>query len=210
VKLYVEGGGDSDLLKRELRKGLKKFLEKSDSDFSGRMPSIVARGSRREAYDAYCAEVKKGNEEAFLLVDSEIPVQSIHQMNDPAEWLPWEHLRLRQGDGWVKPAGVQNDHCHFMATSMETWLIADEKALSSFFGKGFKADKLPPHVTESLTKKQVGDCLSSSIKGCSVKDKRIYDKGKHSFKILELVNPNTICGKLPWAKRFIDSLDKYL
>ena len=83
MKLYVEGGGDANLLKTACRKGFSEFLKKAG--LAGKLPRIVACGSRRNAYDSFCTAVGRG-ERALLLVDSEEAVNSAppHQ--------PWQHL----------------------------------------------------------------------------------------------------------------------
>lgn len=50
-KLYVEGGGDSKTLKTACRKGFRSFLGKAG--LTGRLPRIVAGGSRRNAYESF-------------------------------------------------------------------------------------------------------------------------------------------------------------
>jgi hypothetical protein len=97
-KLYVEGGGDSKLLRTECRTGFSTFLEKAG--LGGAMPRIVACGSRGEAYNKFCTAVGQG-QKAFLLVDSESPVDVEHAAGEPETWKPWEHLRRRTGDGWL-------------------------------------------------------------------------------------------------------------
>ncbi|WP_203225773.1 MULTISPECIES: hypothetical protein [Pseudomonas] len=36
----------------------------------------------------------------------------------------------------------------------------------------------------------------------------IGSKGEHSFKLLGLIDPNKVCEASPWAKRFIESLER--
>ena len=66
MKLYVEGGGDAAALKTACREGFAKFLGKAG--LAGRMPRIVACGSRADAYDSFCTAIGNG-EAAMLLVD---------------------------------------------------------------------------------------------------------------------------------------------
>lgn len=46
IKVYVEGGGDSDLLKRQCRGGFKEFFEKAG--LKGRLPKVIPCGSREK------------------------------------------------------------------------------------------------------------------------------------------------------------------
>ena len=49
IRLYVEGGDESKTLKTACRKGFRSFLE--NAGLTGRLPRIVAGGSRRNAID---------------------------------------------------------------------------------------------------------------------------------------------------------------
>jgi hypothetical protein len=58
VKLYVEGGGDTQLLKSACRKGFTEFLAKAG--LKGSLPRVVAGGSRNNAYEMFCTSIKQG------------------------------------------------------------------------------------------------------------------------------------------------------
>lgn len=196
LKLYVEGGGDSDALRSRCREGFRGFLEKAG--FSGRMPRIVACGGRRAAYDRFKTACES-NETAMLLLDSEglVTVSS-----------PWQHLAQRTGDGFRPPQGATDDHCHLMVVCMESWFLADQDALSRFFGQGFNANALPKNTAiETIAKDDVYSGLHKASANC--KTKAPYGKGDHSFKILLLLRPDKIAGASPWAKRFLDTLDTF-
>jgi hypothetical protein len=209
VKLYVEGGGDSQLLKTACRQGFSEFLGKAG--LAGRMPRVVAGGSRNSAYDMFCTSIKAG-EPALLLVDSEELVKPDAQQGngtvvaDRAKWKPWLHLKQRVGDAWVMPAGSEDAHCHLMAQCMESWLLADRDALSRFFGQGFKESALPAvsRPMEELNKPLIYQALAQSTSDC--KTKAAYGKGDHSFKLLALIDPAKVFIASPWAQRFIETL----
>ena len=57
VKLYVEGGGDAAALKIALREGLHEFLKRSELRSQ---PTIVACGTRRNAYERFCLAIDAG------------------------------------------------------------------------------------------------------------------------------------------------------
>nr|WP_269216530.1 MULTISPECIES: DUF4276 family protein [Pseudomonas] len=210
VKLYVEGGGDAASLKTACREGFSKFLEKAG--FKGRMPRIVACGSRNDAFDSFCTAMRNG-ELAMLLVDSEAPLSEFTQPGDAqqsidrARWLPWQHLQQRQDDGWQKPVGSADWQCHLMAQCMESWLLADRRALRDFFGQGFQEGQLPAigNSVERVPKAQVYDALAKATRDC--KSKSQYGKGDHSFKLLGLIDPGKVSDASPWAKRFIEILE---
>jgi len=195
VYLYVEGGAKGSLA-RECRKGFSQFLSKAGC--KGRMPKVFACGSRREAYEDYCTAVKAGKK-AILLVDSEMPVEI---SADKAK--PWEHVKNRQGDGWAKPATVTDDHLHFMVICMESWFLADKDALASYFGQYFNINALPKRSdVENVSKADVYNALFQATKDSQ---KGEYGKGKHSFKILGLINPEKVKSASPYAKRFLNTL----
>ncbi len=198
-KLFIEGGGDSESLRAACRSGFTDFLKKAG--LAGRMPKIIPSGSRRKTYDDFCTAIEN-NQKAFLLVDSEDLVDAQHQNK------PWQHLAARPGDLWAQPTGATDEQCHLMVVCMESWFLADREKLATFFGQGFQASALPAptRAIESITKQQVYDALSRATAQC--KTKAQYGKGQHSFKLLALVSPDTVCTASPWAKRFVDELKK--
>lgn len=204
VKLYVEGGGTSKVLRTECRSGFSTFLEKAG--LKGKMPRIVACGSRSRAFDKFCTAVEQG-QRAFLLVDSEEPVKEQYATGRPEDWKPWEHLKQRPGDEWEKPKEARDKDCHLMVEVMESWFFADKTALSDFFGQGFVASLLPAGSDiETISKSTVYQCLKTASQKC--KTKACYGKGAHSFKILARINPESVAAASPWAKRLLDELKK--
>lgn len=131
LHLYVEGGGNEGKrrgLKPECRRGFREFLLKAD--FDGRMPRIVACGSRGEAFDSFTTACSQGIA-AALLVDSEGVVTKA----------PVDHLKDR--DKWDISNDVDHGCIHLMVQCMENWLLADKEALAAYFGHGFRANALP-------------------------------------------------------------------
>lgn len=198
VKLYVEGGGDSDALRTRCREGFRGFLERAG--FKNSMPRIVACGSRQAAYDRFNTACL-ANETALLLIDSEDAV---------APGLsPWMHLADRRGESFVKPVNAQDDHCHLMVVCMETWFLADKDALSRFFGQGFNANGLPQNNNiEAVSKTDIYNGLATATSHC--KTKAPYGKGEHSFKILLHIAPDKVSAASPWARRFLEALRKIM
>ena len=117
VTLYVEGGGDRASLRADCRRAFRSFVAKAGA--KGRMPKIVASGSRDEAYDDFNAAHAQRNETAMLLVDSEQEVTTSSS---------WTHLRSR--DNWRRPPDASSDQCHLMVQVMESWFLADRPAMS--------------------------------------------------------------------------------
>tara|TARA_R110000868_G_scaffold140852_1_gene356847 strand:+ start:6246 stop:6872 length:627 start_codon:yes stop_codon:yes gene_type:complete len=204
VKLFIEGGGESNQLKTECRKGFTQFITAAGLT---KRPRVVACGSREDAYDSFCTELKIGNP-AMLLVDSEAEVKANHQQgNDSSKWAPWAHLKARQGDEWEKPANATDVQCHLMVECMENWFLADRVTLQRFFGQGFNAGSLPAagRAIESVHKTDV----FTALKKATIKSKKgEYGKGSHSFKLLAEIDANLVVAASPWTNRFITELKK--
>ena len=190
IKLYVEGGGDSRILKTACRRGFSKFIEQAGA--AGRMPSIVACGSRENAYQSFRKACASG-EYAMLLVDAEEPVTAVG---------PWEHLKGH--DNWDRPASGTNQQCHLMVQAMESWFLADMAALVSYYGQGFRPQALPPNPNiEDVPKPEVENRLNQATRDTQ---KGPYSKGKHSFEILERLDPAKVVLASPYAKGFIEAI----
>jgi hypothetical protein len=211
VKLFVEGGGDSHSLHIMCRKAFNNFLKKSG--LAGMMPRIIASGPRQAAYDDFCTAINNG-EEAVLLVDSEtaviIPSDNSVKKDDSKTWKPWYHLKNRQGengvlaDNWNRPGAASDEDCHLMVQIMESWFFADVDALKRYYGQGFSENVIPKRQDiENISKNDILDILS---KATNKTQKGKYNKGAHSFDLLEMIDPHKVVNQSPWAKRFVDLL----
>ena len=190
VRLYVEGGGDRTELRTACRKGFRIFIEQAG--LQERMPSIVACGSRNDAYDRFKTAQANG-EVAMLLVDAEKPVTAVG---------PWEHLKGR--DNWDRPAGTTNQQCQLMVQVMETWFLADVDALESYYGQGFRRQALPQNpIIEDVPKRDLEIRLNQATRDTQ---KGPYSKGKHSFEILERLDRAKVVGASPYANRLIEAI----
>ena len=197
VKVYVEGGGDDLALHTKCRKGFRVFLE--NAGFKGRMPRIVACGSRADAYDSFCTALNIEGVDQFpiLLVDGEAPVTSA----------PWLHVKTRAGDGWERPSGAADDHLHLMVQCMEAWFLADKDRLAGYYGQKFIPRHLPGNANaEEVAKADVMRGLKMATRGTK---KGEYSKGSHSFEILEGIASAKI-KNLPHVKRLFAVLDAKL
>ena len=196
-RLIVEGGGTQNpALQTECRRAFRRLLERAGVT-AGR-PRIVAAGGRRRAYDLYTTAIKnsQSGEHIVLLVDADEPVTSE---------TAWEHVRTRGQDGWSRPEEAGDEDLHLMVQCMEAWFLADPHVLGSFFGQGFKQDRLPKGADiEAIPKQAILDGLRAASAAAKTKGK--YGKGSHSFKILSLLDPQRIKEASPWARRFFESL----
>jgi hypothetical protein len=177
--IYLEGGGDSKDLRVRCRRGFAKLLE--NCGFAGRMPRLVACGSRTAAYDDFKTEQKASSSEDFvaMLIDSEEPVADIEAT--------WHHLKSR--DRWPKPRGARDEQVLLMTTCMETWIVADRAALAEHYGSKLQRSALPPLGNlESRDRHSVQQKLAHATRKCS----NAYQKGTRSFEILAKLIPATL------------------
>jgi hypothetical protein len=175
IRLYIEGGGNSDS-RKSFRKGMRFFLKELD-DLAKRQDirfDLTFCGSRHSAYEDFVNGLKD-HREAFvaLLVDSEGPVTMP----------PWQHLN------W-DPQGTGNDHCHLMVQMMEAWFIADHNALKSFYGKGFKEKAIPKSKdVEKVAKTEVEKALKTATRATTPGE---YHKTKHAPELLSKLNSKAV------------------
>lgn len=193
--VFVEGGARGSLA-AEARQGFKRFLE--NGFLSSVRPSVIACGSRNEAFDRFRQAVS-GGQNCILLVDSEaVPTSSC-----PA----WQQPHIAKMDRWAKPRHSSDDDLHFMAPTMEAWLVACESELAAFFGQGFRPQRLPqaPNL-ETVPKSRIYASLKAATKDTA---KGPYSKASHSFELLGRCKPNTVQVRCPdWGKRFLAELRK--
>ncbi len=174
--------------------GFSSFFEKAT--LAGRMPQVIAGGSRRRTFEKFCVALRarKPDEFIVLLVDSEDPVA--------AGAGPWQHLAAR--DRWQRPQDAADENAHLMVECMEAWFLADPEALAEYFGRDFNRDALPRRrEVEEVAKADVFDGLKNATRPCR---KGEYRKGRHSFDILERIDPAKILDASPQTERLVDIL----
>lgn len=196
-RLYVEGGGNSKELRTRCREGFRKLLEKSG--FAGRVPRIVASGSRNEAYDDFKnALASRQYKEVLLILDSEDPVANIEQT--------WAHLGSR--DKWDCPPGAADEQVFLMTTCMETWIVADRNALRQEYKDCLQDSALPSLVNIERRDRhiEIQDKLVHATRDCT----NAYVKNKRSFKALENVDPKEVAKHCPSFARMIRILTRKL
>jgi hypothetical protein len=155
------------------------------------MPRLVACGGRNDAYDDFATEHNHAPAGVYvaMLVDSEDPVADLDRT--------WDHLRLR--DHWARPDGADDEQVLLMTTCMETWILADRKAIRTFFGANLQVNALPPlQEIEERTRHAVQEALVHATRTC----KNSYKKGKRSFEILGRVSPEALEERLSHFQRF--------
>ena len=191
IKLFVEGGGDAKTLKIACRKGFRCFVERAG--LGGRMPGIVACGSRQDAYRSFRTALQSGDGFPILVVDAEEPLTAAG---------PWEHLHHR--DRWIRPNPATDEQCHLMVQVMESWFLADKPALALFYGQGFRESSLPQNPSvEQIAK---ADVLNGLDRATRYTTKGRYRKGSLSFDILGSIDPGAVEQAAPYARRLLETL----
>ncbi|MCW1925848.1 DUF4276 family protein [Luteolibacter arcticus] len=194
IKLYIEGGGNSQLQDTQFREGWRKFFE--NAGLKTKMPATFRGGGRDQTFDDYKTAVKNRKPDVLplLLVDSEDLVA--------AGETEWDHLKSR--DDWERPEKAGGNDAYLMVTCMETWFLADREALKKFFHDCWRDNAVPKWADlESVPKVRVFEALAKATAGCGEKG---YAKGKRSFEILKVIDPAEVEAKCPGAKRLLDRL----
>jgi len=193
VKIIVEGGGEGSTSIRECRRGFEIFFGKM---LQGRdKASITPGGGRSQAFKLFCATLQNLGEgdHVVLLVDSE---GAIAESEDP-----WDYVRLRNGDQWLKPELAKADDLHFMVQCIEAWFLSDIPNLSNFYGPDFKPDKLPKPINdkdiEKHPKDKIFSGLRAAVKPCNPDG---YAKAD-AFEIIKLIHPDKVCKVSYFARR---------
>ena len=188
--MYLEGGGNSKEGKVRCREGFRKLFERCG--FTGRMPALVACGSRNNAYDDFETALSKAAVADFtcLLVDSEEPVADVDK--------PWDHVSQKTDDKWPRPAGADDEQLMLMTTSMETWIVTDREALKAHFGPRLSESALPPvQNMEQRNRHHILRALQDDSKDCP----GTYAKGPKSFELLGKLSPDVLEQHLPSFRR---------
>lgn len=160
--------------------------------------TVTACGSRGDAFRDYKIGLKS-HSDAFniLLVDSEDAV--------PPSLSPWEHLRRRRGDEWVKPMNVSDAHCQLMVQTMEAWFLADPEALAGYYGDGFRSHHLPSSATiERIDRGQLEVLLNKAAHDTS---KGEYKKIRDGAALLQRIRPAKVREALPHCDRLFSTIE---
>lgn len=196
--IFIEGskrGEDSKEMDIRCRKAFHALL---DPICPKRKPGLHPCGGRDRAFKDFRTAHKQGRVTfAFLLVDSEDPVEDLNQ--------PWEHLRRR--DNWERPHGAADDQVLFMTTCMETWIVTDRAALRSHFKHSLQENALPPlNDLEQRGRQDVLNRLERATRECA----NSFRKGNRSFEILAKLSPAVLRDHLPSFERLERILREHL
>jgi len=171
IRLYIEGGGNSDS-RKELRKGFSSFFRdlKAQAENARVSFSLILCGSKNSTYEDF-TKALSDHPHAFvaLLVDADRPVTQS----------PWEDLN------WDS-CGTSDDHCHLMVQAMEAWFVADSAKLKDFYGRGFNDGPIPKDTdVERIEKRILKPCLNKATRKTS---RKRYSETDHAPKLLALID----------------------
>ena len=210
LTIYVEGGNrDSRAALIVCQRAFKIFLERAG--MPPRSFSVEACASRDQAYDDFCFALASG-ENALLLVDSEELVPSNPQTSQPRS--VWQHLTDRVGDRLSRPAGAADEQAHLMVPTMEAWFLADRIRLAAYYRgpysrEEFNENALPKRANvEAVSKSEIEAALANATRPNQTKGP--YHKGRHSFEILETLDPKTVAPASYHLRRLLCHLKQVL
>ncbi len=180
VIVFVEGGGNRKL-DDACRRGFRQFFIRAGLNPS--CFSIVACGNATKACERFVMRLNcpLPNEVSLLLVDSEEPVAAADA---------WSHLSSRKENKLRRPVGASDDSAQLMVQCMEAWFLADRETLKAYFGQSFSDSKLPSSANiEAVAKDRTLESLKDTTRESK---KGRYDKGEHSFAILERLDASKV------------------
>lgn len=194
LTIFMEGGGRGN--RRHLRLGMAAFLRPLAEAARGKsLPLIVVPcGSRESTFRRFRDSVNDTDphERQILLVDSETPVT-----------LP-ARAHLRETDGWNLSFALEHT-VHLMVQVMETWIVADPKAVARYYGQGFNVRRLPKRPDlEQEPKTSVEKALKEATKRSG---KGAYHKTGHAGALLTLLNQRLVKERCRHCKRLFEALD---
>ena len=194
VAIYMEGGGDGKSAKAAIRQGMDALLRplKDAARAKALHWKVVPCGARNEAFRGFQNAVgKRDYAIVVLLVDAEGSVNGA----------PRSHLQSR--DGWDM-GFAHKDTIHLMVQVMETWIVADPDALSTYYGQNFNGNVLPRAANlEQVSKADVTQTLDQATKHTT---KGCYHKIKHASDLLKRINVERVKKRCPHCARLFDKL----
>ena len=188
VAIYMEGGGDrkdAKAAKTAIRQGMDALLYPLKSAARARALhwKLVPCGGRNEAFRRF-RDAASNEDDAIvvLLVDAEGPVNGA----------PSSHLQAR--DRWDMSFADGNT-IHLMVQAMETWIVADPAALSTYYGQNFNGNVLPRAVNLELVPKAV---VAQALKLATERTtKGRYHKIRHASELLKRIDVERVKARCP-------------
>lgn len=190
----MEGGGEGNAAKATLRQGMDTFLQPlKEAARAKALPwKLVCCGPRNEAFQRFQNAVNSGDDAvSVLLVDAEGPV------NQSAR----RHLRDR--DQW-NLSFAPEETIHLMVQAMETWIVANSETLKSYYGQGFRENRLPRATNlESVPKTDVESSLREATERTQ---KKSYHKIRHAGDLLKRIDAGKVKARCAHCRRLFEAL----
>ena len=198
VAIYMEGGGDGKGAKAALRQGMDALLRplKEAARAKALRWQLVPCGGRDKAFHGFWSAAVNGDDTiVVLLVDAEGPVNGARR----------SHLESR--DGWDIQF-ADEDTVHLMVQTMETWIVADPDALSTYYGQRFNGNVLPRAKNlEEVVKADVERALNQATKRTT---KGRYHKIKHARDLLKRIEVERVKQRCPHCARLFNVLGRMI
>ena len=155
---------------------------------------LVCCGPRNEAFQQFQNAVNSSADAVnVLLVDAERPVNQ----------LPRRHLQDR--DGWNLSFTCEAT-VHLMVQTMETWIVADQAALKSYYGQGFRVNRLPRATNlETVSKTTVERSLDEATEPTQ---KGRYHKIRHASDLLKRIDVESVKARCAHCQRLFDEIGR--
>ena len=190
----MEGGGKGKGTKETLRLGMERFLQPLKEAARNKELSwkLVCYGSRDETFKRFRDAVNSSADAVnVLLVDAEGPVKRSAR----------DHLRDQ--DKW-NLSFTSGETVHLMVQTMEAWIVADSAALNSYYGQGFRANKLPRATNlETVPKPTVEHSLREATKDTQ---KGRYHKIRHASDLLKRIDAGRVKARCCHCQRLFDEI----
>jgi hypothetical protein len=97
-----------------------------------------------------------------------------------------------------------------MVQTMETWFIADINALMTFYGQGFREDKIHSALTRYTNVEQVSKATVQVMLAAATRptERGKYHKTNHAPKLLELLDVSKVRQASPYCDRLFTKLQE--
>ena len=198
VAIYMEGGGDGKGAKAALRQGMDALLRplKEAARAKALRWKLVPCGGRVQAFRGFRNAAVNGDDAiVVLLVDAEGPVDRA------------PHLHLQSRDGWDMNFASE-DTINLMVQTMETWIVADPDALSTYYGQNFNGNVLPRRTNlEEIEKEEVTQILNRATERTT---KGRYHKIRHASDLLKRIDVERVKQRCPHCVRLFNVLGRMI
>ena len=198
VAIYMEGGGDGKDAKAALRQGMDALLQplKEAARAKALHWKLVPCGGRNKALQGFRNAAVNGDDAiVVLLVDAEGPVDRA------------PHLHLQSRDGWNMDF-ADEDTINLMVQTMETWIVADPGALSTYYGQNFNGNVLPSRENlEEVAKADVARVLDQATEHTR---KGRYHKIKHASDLLKRIDVVKVKQRCRHCERLFNVLGRMI